>query len=495
MELPRDRKGWLKLLGFLVLIFAAYLLVKRAVPDFDAQQVLDDASGTLGSWTYLIAGLLAFLETGAFVGLIAPGETVVVLAGAVAGQGETSVVLTIGVVWAGAFLGDSASYALGAKLGRGFILRHGPKLRITEKRFAQVESYFDQHGGKTILIGRFIGLVRALAPFIAGSSGMKYRAMAPYSVLGTGIWATIFTLLGFYASKNIDAVLSNSEHALLGFALFVALVVGVTLLVRYLKVAENRAKLARRMEARPVLRTLLALGRRLSPQARFVAGRLTPGDLGLELTSALAALAVGAYICVAYGVVVHDAPGPTPTDQAAIDFVEQIRARWLTTVAKVTTFFGSIPAVLAASLLTAGWLTYRRHWTELTVLIAGVTAILLGPDLIKEIVGRSRPEDGLVDVKGLAYPSGHASHAVIYAWIALTVSLRTRIGISRATLIITVGLIIAAAIGLSRVYLNVHYLSDVSGGWAYGVAAFALLSAIAVLVAYFRQDGTDAGKH
>ena len=135
-------------------------------------------------------------------------------------------VLTIGIVWFSAYLGDTVSYLLGRRLGRDFILKHGPRLRITRERFAQVESYFDKHGGKTILIGRFIGLVRALAPFIAGSSGMRYRAMAPYSVLGTGLWATAFTLLGYFASKNIDAVLDNSERALFAFAVIVALVVG-----------------------------------------------------------------------------------------------------------------------------------------------------------------------------------------------------------------------------------------------------------------------------
>ena len=82
-------------------MFVAYQLIKRALPDIDAQQVLEDVSDSLGAWTYLIVGVLAFLETGAFVGLVAPGETVVVLAGAVAGQGATSVVLTIGIVWLG----------------------------------------------------------------------------------------------------------------------------------------------------------------------------------------------------------------------------------------------------------------------------------------------------------------------------------------------------------------------------------------------------------
>ena len=103
-----------------------------------------------------------------------PGETVVILGGAVAGQGETSIVLTIGIVWVCAAAGDSVSFLLGRRLGRGFVMRHGPRVRITHERFARVEDYFSRHGGKTILVGRFIGLVRALAPFVAGSSGMRY---------------------------------------------------------------------------------------------------------------------------------------------------------------------------------------------------------------------------------------------------------------------------------------------------------------------------------
>ena len=72
--------------------------------------------------------------------------------------------LTIGIVWLSAFLGDTCSYVLGDRLGRDWVVKHGPRLRITPERFKQVEEYFSRHGGKTILIGRFIGLVRALAP-------------------------------------------------------------------------------------------------------------------------------------------------------------------------------------------------------------------------------------------------------------------------------------------------------------------------------------------
>ena len=83
-------------------------------------------------------------------------------------------------------LGDTTSFYIGRRLGRRFLEQHGPRVKITHERLEQVEGYFDRHGGKTILIGRFIGLVRALAPFIAGSSGLAYRRFIPYSIVGCG---------------------------------------------------------------------------------------------------------------------------------------------------------------------------------------------------------------------------------------------------------------------------------------------------------------------
>ena len=90
----------------------------------------------------MVVGALAFLETGAFVGLVFPGETAVVLAGAIAGNGTTSIVLTIAIVWVSAWLGDTASFYIGRRLGKDFILKHGHRVRITPERFAQVEDYF-----------------------------------------------------------------------------------------------------------------------------------------------------------------------------------------------------------------------------------------------------------------------------------------------------------------------------------------------------------------
>ena len=165
---------------------------------------------------------MAFLETGAFVGLVAPGETVVIAGGVIAGQGEISLLPLIALVWLCAVLGDTTSFYVGRRLGRGFLERHGPRFKITAERLDQVDGYFDKHGGKTILIGRFIGLVRAIAPFIAGSSGLPYRRFVPYSIVGTGLWATTFCVLGYIFWRSFDKVASIAGQAIFGFGVTVA---------------------------------------------------------------------------------------------------------------------------------------------------------------------------------------------------------------------------------------------------------------------------------
>ncbi len=155
------------------------------------------------------------------------------------------------------------------------------------------------------------------------------------------------------------------------------------------------------------------------------------------------------------------------------------------------TALGSWEAIVIVGLATAVWLVAQRAWAELIVLVVGTIAILWGTDLIKDAVARPRPADGLIDAPGYSYPSGHASHSVVYVWIALTVAIRLRPGMRRGTALVVAGLLLTAAIGLSRVYLGVHYMSDVSGGWALGVGIFALLSAIAVVVVHFRQNESD----
>jgi len=203
------------------------------------EETLINVGETLGAWTYLLVGALAFLETGAFIGLIAPGETAMLLGGLVAGQGQISVVTLIGVVWVCAVAGDLTSYFLGRRLGRPFLVRHGSKVQITEARLHHVEGFFDRHGGKAILIGRFVGLVRAIAPFIAGSSGMPLRRFLPYDIVGAGLWGSTFVLLGYIFWQSFAQLVDYAKKGALALGTVIVLVAGIVWLVRWVRRPEN----------------------------------------------------------------------------------------------------------------------------------------------------------------------------------------------------------------------------------------------------------------
>ena len=204
----------------------------------------------------------------------------------VAGQGQISITLLIGIVWACAVAGDLTSYTLGRRLGRDFLVRHGPRLKITEERLEYVEDFFDRRGGVTILIGRFIGLVRAIAPFIAGASRMELRKFLPYDVLGAGLWSTLFCLLGYFFWQSLDKVEAYIGRGAAAFSGLVAVGVVVWFILKLRRDEAFRAKVQSQLDGNPMYR-------RARKPLFFVADHAT---FGLELTTLLALAAVGSYV-------------------------------------------------------------------------------------------------------------------------------------------------------------------------------------------------------
>ena len=198
----------------------------------DLEGALTDLSDTLGPWTYALVAALAFAETGAFIGLLAPGETAIVLGGVVAAHGDISLPAMIAIAWVAAAAGDLASFTLGKRLGRRFVIARGPRFGVTAPRLERVEAFFDHHGPKAILVGRFIGLVRAVAPFLAGASGMRLRAFLPWSLLGTLVWTSAFTLVGYAFSNSFGAAAGVLTHGALGVAVAAAAALGAREYIR-----------------------------------------------------------------------------------------------------------------------------------------------------------------------------------------------------------------------------------------------------------------------
>jgi membrane protein DedA with SNARE-associated domain/membrane-associated phospholipid phosphatase len=499
----RQRLGrWTQLGGWLVVAGAAVIGV-GVVQLPNLEELMLDVGRALGPWTYALVGLLAFLETGAFVGLIAPGETTVIVGGVIAGQGEISLSVLIAVTWTCAVAGDLASYTAGRKLGRAWLLRHGERLKITEERLEQVERFFEKRGGITILIGRFIGFVRALAPFIAGTSRMPLRRFLPYDVLGAGAWSATFATLGYLFWHSFDRLTTYVSRGLFAFATVVVVVAAFVALVQLRRDPEKRRQVRAWLEQRRdrpgwgwIVRlaepTWRLIGRPASKvadlTARFGAGRLTPGRLGLELTTLLALWVVGVYSFLFIGDIVSQ-PGTPRIDELAADLARDLTVDPLIEIAKVVTETGSLPAVAAAALLTVIWALARRHWIDAIALTAGVALSPLVVSVAKAAYDRDRPEGGLVDVDASAYPSGHTAYSVALVACA-TVLVRGGMGWAVRFAAVTVAVGLVVMVGVTRVYLRVHHFTDVLGGAALGVALWSLVGVLALVAGYVRHNGS-----
>jgi undecaprenyl-diphosphatase len=489
--------GELKVVAALVVVALAVFAsgVLSSLPSFD--KIVTDLANTLGKGTYVLVGVMAFLETGAFVGFVAPGEFTVILGGVIAGEGTISIIPLIGIVWICAILGDSLSFLIGHKVGRQFLLKHGHRVRITEARFHQVEDYFDHHGGKTIVIGRFLGFVRPLAPFIAGTSRMTYGRFLPYSVVGTGLWGTTFCLLGYIFWRSFNKVSKIAGQATLALGVVAVVVGGIVYARHRLKDAAERERLERWMNSHRVTRwawhwLVRPVARVAWPQIRFLWHRVTPGHLGLEFTSTMAVAVAGAYAFIFYASELHGDPNLIfPLDNTAFDVADRVRTHTLVDIAKVVTAAGTLPFVGTLIAVGSVLLIVRSRWLELFGLAGAFILVVISVHLAKAAIDRPRPSGALVDATGSAYPSGHSAYATAYVAMAV-IAARVLDGVVSRTALVLAGVVVALAVGATRIFLRVHYLSDVIGGYGLGLAIFAGCAAVALVVGFIRQNGRAA---
>jgi membrane protein DedA with SNARE-associated domain/membrane-associated phospholipid phosphatase len=485
------------LVGGALAAAAAFVYGLGLVHAPNLEHALTRLGNTLGTWTYALVAVFAFLETGAFVGLVAPGETVILVGGLVAGQGHISIVVLIAIVWLCAMGGDFTSFYLGRRLGRRFLVRHGPKVSITEERLAKVEEFFDRHGGKAIFLGRFVGLVRAIAPFLAGSSGMPLRMFAPYDIVGAGIWGTTYCLLGYVFWQSFDQVLKYAGKGATAIGVAIVVVVAIVWLVRRLRDEAWRARVRARLEReaqhpllRPLARALVPIARRGAPPARFVWHRVRPGDIGLALTTLAAVAAIGAYAFVSLTVAVT-ASQFVPGDLSSLRAADDIRTGWLSHVAAAVTWLGALPVAGGAVAVTVLLSTARRRLLEAFALGVGFGLVVLAVNVAKVAVDRPRPPRSLVITVGQSFPSGHAAYAVW--WVAIALAL-TRVvpGLAGRLALVGAGVGVAVVVALTRIYLRAHYLSDVVAGAGLSAAILSLCGGAALVIGHLRHNSGRA---
>jgi membrane protein DedA with SNARE-associated domain/membrane-associated phospholipid phosphatase len=438
---------------------------------------------------YLVVLFGVMLES---TGVPLPGETILLAAGVLVQRGHLDLGDTIAFGILGAVLGDQIGYWVGREGGRPFVLRWGRYLFITPARLGRAEAFFERHGGKAVFMARFFSGLRVFGALVAGISRMSWGTFLIYNALGGAMWASAVVLVGYFLGSSLGLVERWLGGATLVLAVVLAVAVGFYLAYRW--ASHNRERLVGWGEELLTYPTVARLRRRYDAQLRWLLRRLTPGQyLGLHLTLGLLAAAGSLWL---FGGLVEDLLTGDPIvrfDRGVDDYLHSHATAPLTTFFLVVTAFGSLEAMVFLGVVVAAVLARGRRWTLLGTWLAAVAGSAVIDWLLKGLFQRPRPHFAhpLLVETSYSFPSGHAMESfVAYGMLAYFAVLALRSWESRVGVVFGAALLVVL-IGFSRMYLGVHYFSDVIAGYAAGGV---WLSALITGAETIRRGGKHGNK-
>jgi membrane-associated protein len=188
-----------------------------------------------GGWTYLLLFLIIFCETGLVVTPILPGDSLLFAAGALAAGGGLSVVWLFALLSVAAVLGDAVNYAIGHFMGPKVFSRRDSRF-LKKEYLDRTHQFYEKYGGKTIIIARFVPIVRTFAPFVAGIGSMTYWRFASYNIVGGVVWIAVCLFAG-YVFGNLPIVKDNFTLVILAI-IFISILPG---LIEWLRQRQQQA--------------------------------------------------------------------------------------------------------------------------------------------------------------------------------------------------------------------------------------------------------------
>jgi membrane-associated protein len=196
-------------------------------------QVVD----ALGVWTYLLLFLVVFCETGLIITPFLPSDSLIFLAGALAGLDVLNVVVLFFLFVVAAVLGDSVNYWVGSLIGpRAF---DGRSRYLKPEHLEQTRAFYNRHGGKAIILARFVPFMRTLVPFVAGLGAMPYGRFLPYNIIGNVIWVSTYFLGGYFFGSH-PFVQENFGLFIVAVFILSLIPVGFELLRGKMQVSRNK---------------------------------------------------------------------------------------------------------------------------------------------------------------------------------------------------------------------------------------------------------------
>ncbi len=174
-----------------------------------------DVNNLVQSGGILLVSLIIFAESGLLIGFFLPGDTLLLGAGIIASQGQISIYVLILSVVIAAVLGDNVGYSIGRRTGHK-IFKKEDGILFQKEHLERAEAFYEKHGGKTIIIARFVPIVRTFAPLVAGVGKMPRKKFMSYNVVGAVLWGAGITLLGYWFGSKVPHLDKYINYVLVG---------------------------------------------------------------------------------------------------------------------------------------------------------------------------------------------------------------------------------------------------------------------------------------
>jgi undecaprenyl-diphosphatase len=447
----------------------------------------------LGTGGYWIAFLAALFETTIGLGLILPGSTIILFLGALSARGNLHVGELICFAISGAIIGDNINFYLGRRYGAKWL--HGGFWLLKPDHMEKAKYFMDAHGAKSIFLGRFIPSVKEIVPFIAGSVRMQPRIFMFWNVLGAVGWGVEWVIAGYIFAQSLNLAVVWLSRAGLFFA-FLLIFGGILYVFKWLIVRNGKqffiisASLCRSIKAAVIKNEHVALWIQNHPRSiSFLKARFDTAVFS-GLTLSILTLAF-IYVAALFGGIVEDLITADPIVAADIriaNLLSTLRTDTLTHVFTWITVLGKSKLILGFMAISVGlfWLWRKHHYILpfLITVVGSETFTHIG----KLAFHRPRPETAVYAEHSFSFPSGHATIAVAFYGFAGYLTARFAHGWNRKANIFFTTMLLIIMIGFSRIYLGVHYVSDVWSG--YLVGAMWLIITIS-LSEWFRQKEKD----
>jgi undecaprenyl-diphosphatase len=382
----------------------------------------------LDHWGYIIIFVSAIVETLPIIGTFIPGHTIIILGGLLAKLGVFKIEAVLFAAAFGVIVGDLLAYYIGRKFGYDFVIRYGKYFFLNEGKYQKTKDMVSEHTGKALIVGRFSPFTRALAAFLAGIYKIKFTKFNFYSIIGGVSWSTLSVLLGYILGQGFEGAVKY-----FGRIVFAAIILIILIFISYRMLNRRRQVFVKKH----------SLYLAFNVVSIYVFSKMVGDYFSKESVYKF--------------------------DLWLTQNIASVWQPWLNKLMIIITNIFSPESLLVITILAAIYFFVKKNWYK-TVLIflSSVGGLILGA-IFKHLVGRSRPTDGLVLESGLSFPSQHSLMALIFFSLVIFVFTKKIKNKYLKGLFIFGNIFLIILVGFSRIYLRVHWFSDVMAGLALGL--------------------------